>query len=253
MASAQPSAASTPATSAPAPSNSIARIFGVLFSPKETFESIVQRPTWLAPLLTLCVLLIAMISVYSHRAGWLGYMEKQDAKSARFQQLSKEQQRQTLSVQMKVAPYVAPVQVAVVPFIGALIVGAVLMAAFNIIVGTQIKFSTAFGIVSYAYVPAIIGTLLAILVLCLKDPAQINLQNPVATNAAAFLPGDAPAWKIGLFGAIDIFSFWQILLLAIGFSTAAPRKISFGKALGMIFALWLVWVILRVGAAAAFS
>jgi len=253
MASAQPSAASTPATSAPAPSNSIARIFGVIFSPKETFESIVQRPTWLAPLLTLCIILIATVAIYGHRVGWLGMMEKQDAKVSRIQQMSKAQQQQVLAAQVKYAPVAAYVEVALIPFVGALVVASVLMAAFNIIVGTQIKFSTAFGVVSYAYVPGIISSLLGIVVLFLKDPAAIDLQNLVASNAGALVPSDAPAWRTSLFTAIDIFSFWEMLLMAIGFSVAAPRKISFGKALGMIFVLWLVWVVLRVGLAAAFA
>jgi hypothetical protein len=253
MASAQPSTASTPATSVPAPSNSIARMFGVIFSPKETFQSIVQRPTWLAPLLTIAVLLIATVAIYGHRVGWLSMMEKQDAKVSRIQQMPAAQRQQVLAAQVKYAPTFAYVEVVLIPFVGALVVASVLMAAFNIIVGTQIKFSTSFGVVSYAYVPGIILSLLGIIVLFLKDPATIDLQNLVASNAGAILPSDAPAWRTSLFAAIDIFSFWEMLLMAIGFSVTAPKKISFGKALGMIFALWLVWVALRVGLAAAFS
>jgi hypothetical protein len=32
-----------------------------------------------------------------------------------------------------------------------------------------------------------------------------------------------------------------------------PRKLSFGKAFGAIFGIWLIYVLVRVGIAAAFS
>ncbi len=54
MASAEtPSPATSPPTSDWGSDSSFGRIFGVLFSPKPTFESIVRRPTWILPLILL--------------------------------------------------------------------------------------------------------------------------------------------------------------------------------------------------------
>jgi hypothetical protein len=47
--------------------------------------------------------------------------------------------------------------------------------------------------------------------------------------------------------------FWEMILLAIGYSAAAPKKISFGGALAWILGLWVLVVFIRVGFAAAFS
>jgi hypothetical protein len=58
---------------------------------------------------------------------------------------------------------------------------------------------------------------------------------------------------VTLFTAFDLFAFWNIILMAFGFSAADPKKISFGKALGTVVAVWLLWVLLKVGLAAAFS
>src|SRR5258707_5364002 len=59
---------------APAPaepeSGSLARIFGVLFSPDTTFASIARRPTWLAPLLVMIVLSIVSGVILSSRIDW---------------------------------------------------------------------------------------------------------------------------------------------------------------------------------------
>ena len=41
--------------------------------------------------------------------------------------------------------------------------------------------------------------------------------------------------------------------MAIGFSAADPKKISFGKALGTIVGVWLIYVVIKVGLTAAFS
>ena len=43
--------ATLPSAEVPERGNSFARIFGVLFSPKATFQSIVRRPTWLVPIM----------------------------------------------------------------------------------------------------------------------------------------------------------------------------------------------------------
>jgi lipopolysaccharide export LptBFGC system permease protein LptF len=42
-------------------------------------------------------------------------------------------------------------------------------------------------------------------------------------------------------------------LMAMGFSAINPKKISIGKGFGLVLAVWLFWVIVKVGLAAAFS
>src|SRR5258706_437005 len=59
-----------PAPAAAPKPNSFARIFGVLFSPDETFRSIAQRPTWAAPLIVLVILSICSGFVLSSRVDW---------------------------------------------------------------------------------------------------------------------------------------------------------------------------------------
>ena len=38
----------------------VARIFGVLFSPRKTFEDIVRKPSWMAPLIVELVLVLVV-------------------------------------------------------------------------------------------------------------------------------------------------------------------------------------------------
>lgn len=245
---------STPPAQAPeASSNSISRVFGVLFSPKATFESIVKRPTWLLPIILLCVLSVAVVGIFDKRGGWPAYFQHQDEASSRFQQLTQQQQQQTLAAQVKYGPKAVYAEVLIVIPLAIVIVASILLAAFNLLHGTQINFKTAFSIVSYAWVPGIISGILGVVILLLKDPATVDLQNIVAANASVLIPSDAARWKVMLLSSVDIFTFWEMFLMAVGFGAAAPRKLSTGKAFASIFVIWLIWVAVKVGATAAFS
>ena len=95
--------------------------------------------------------------------------------------------------------------------------------------------------------PQVFGILLAIVVLFLKDPAEFDLRNSVASNLAVFLdPDTTPAWLLGLAGSLDLFVFWPLLLLATGFSVAA-RKLSWSKSFTWVVATWAVWVAVKCG------
>ncbi|MDE3108821.1 MAG: YIP1 family protein [Acidobacteriota bacterium] len=247
---------STSVSPAPAPeseSNSISRVFGVLFNPKATFQSIVRRPTWWLPIVLLVVLAMVVVGIFDKRGGWPAYLQKQMASNSRFQQLSPQQQQRQMAVALKYTPPFVYGEVAIAIPVVIVVIAAILLAMFNLLHGTQIKFKTALSIASYAWVPGIISSLLGIVIISLKDPATVDLQNIVVANASAFIASDAARWKVMLLSSIDIFTFWEMFLLAIGFGVAAPRKLTTGKAFVSIFVVWLIWVVVKVGATAAFS
>jgi Yip1 domain len=245
--------ATLPSTEMPERANSVGRIFGVLFSPKATFQSIVRQPTWIVPVLLSCILFLGTVGLFGHRGGWPSYFGKQVANNSRFQELPKDQQQRTLALQLKYGVPVAWAEGVFVPFVGALLMAAILLGLFKGLAGAQFGFKTSLAIVSYAWVPNLISGLLGIFVIAVKDPTTIDLQNIVASNASVFISSDSAKWLIALLGSVDIFSFWVMLLLAMGYSAAAPKKLSTGKAFAWIFSAWLIWVLVKVGAVAAFT
>jgi Yip1 domain len=246
---------STPvvAVEAPESSNSFSRMFGVLFSPQKTFESIARRPTWLAPVIVGCLVSIGVVSLFGNRVGWRGFFEKQMAGSSAFQQLPVDQQQQRLNATLKYGPKAVYVQVVIAPFLFALVVAAVFLGLFNGLAGTRLNFKTSLGIVSYGGMPNVIGGLLGVVVLLLKDPATIDLQNLVASNAGAFASSHSSKGMVALLTTLDLFSFWAMILMAIGYSAAAPKKLSFARAFAWVFSMWAIYVLVRVGLTAAFS
>jgi hypothetical protein len=249
----------TPSTSpaAAGSDSSFGRIFGVLFSPKSTFESIVRRPTWILPLILVVCVSFTVIFIFGQRVGWRSFMIRQDQQSARAQKqmesMTAEQREKMIDTQTKLARMITYPAVVLGTFIYAVIIAAVLMLAFNLIHGTKMRFVPSLGIVSYSWVPGIIGGLLAIVILFMKDPSTVDLEHLVASNGGAFLGDDSPQWMVTLLTAFDLFIFWNMILMAFGFSAADPKKISFGKALGTVVGVWLIYVIVKVGLVAAFS
>ncbi len=246
-------ATGAPLPDAPAEVSSIGRIFGALFNPKPTFESIVRRPTWVLPIILGCVVFIGVVAAFSYRVGWQGFMEKQFANNSRVQSMTPEAQQALIEKQVKIAPIFGYVEGVIIPFTSALAVAGVLLGAFTVMGTTKTDFKTSLGIVAYAGTPWLIHGLLSIVIIFLKDPSTVDLQNVLTSNPAAFLSSDAPKWLAALLGSIDIFSFWNIALLGIGFSATNPKKLSFGSAFGTVLAIWSFFVVLKIAVIAAFS
>lgn len=244
------------ATPTPAPAttdNSFSRIFGVLFAPKPTFESIVRRRTWVVPVILGCIFFVAVVAVFTQRGGWPSFFEKQNATNSRMQKMSAEDRERTMNAQEKFAPTFGYIEGVIIPPIAAVVVASVLMLVFNLSGATKVDFKTSLAIVSYAWVPWLIHGILSILILFLKDPSTVDLQNIVASNPGAFLSDDAAKWLTALLGSIDIFAIWTLILLAIGYSATNPKKLSMGKAFVLVVIPWFLFIAIKVGITAAFS
>jgi Yip1 domain len=242
-----------PSTSPVGADNSFSRVLGALFSPKSTFESIVRRPTWIVPVVLGCVFFIAVVAIFTQRGGWPSFFEKQAASSSRMQRLSAEDREGVIAKQVQIAPIFGYFEGVVLPFMAALIVAAVMMLVFNLSGATKVSFKLSLGIVAYAWVPWLVHGTLALLILFLKDPALLDLQNPVASNPGAVLSDETSKWLVTLLSSIDIFAIWTMVLLAIGFRATNPQKLSFGKAFVLVCIPWMLFVAVKVGVVAAFS
>jgi len=249
--------ATAPSQQAPAPVSSFGRIFGVFFNPKPTFESIAQRPTWVLPILIVMAISLATVALIGQRVGWQSVIEKQIASSPRAQrqmeQMPADQREKMINTQVKFAAVVSYISVFVGTVLGMVIVAALFLAVFNLVSGTKVGFSTSLGIVAHSWMPFVLAGLLGVLILFIKDPSTVDVQNLVASNPGALLSEGSPRWLVSLLTSLDLFTFWVLILQAVGYSATNPKKISFGKALASVLAVWAVYVLIKVGFAAAFS
>jgi Yip1-like protein len=242
-----------PAPEAQATVSSFGRIMGIFFSPKATFEDIVRKPSWVLPVLLSTIFSIAVSFSINQRMNWREFMSQQIEKSPRAAQLSAEQKQQQIEGGAKFTPAFTYAIGVCGPILATLIIGLVMWGAYSLIGGISTSFSTAFGITAHAFLTGLVSSPLFILILYLKPFGTADLENPVAANLAAFLPDDAAKWLVALCKSFDIFVFWTLILLAIGFAAVNPKKLKGAKPFTIAFSVWGVYVLCRVGWAFIFS
>jgi hypothetical protein len=229
------------------------RIIGVFFSPKATFEDVVRKPSWVLPVVLLTLLSIGVSLAINQRVNWREFMAQQIEKSPQSANMSAEQKEQRIEGGAKFTPIVTWVIGACGPILFTLVVALFMWGAYNLLGGANTNFATSFAITTHAALTGLVSSLLFILILYLKPPGTVDMENPIATNLAVLLPDDSAKWMIALLKSIDIFTFWTLILLAIGFATTNPKKLKGGKAFTIAFSVWAVYVVLRVGSAWIFS
>jgi hypothetical protein len=246
-----------PAPEPQAPLGPVARLIGVLFSPKTTFSDIAQRPGWVAPLVILLLISIGLSVTLAQRVDWVEVSKQQIAKSkfasSHIDQL-KEDEKETAyeqaAARTKVIRYVRG-------FIGwpllLLISSAVYLGAFKLLGGARTNFATAFAITTFANLPVGLRELIAIPVTLLKDSAAIDPENFLVSNPAAILGSDLPTWQMMPLAFLDVFGLWALLLVAVGFSASDPKKLPLGKSMGIVFGVSLAFVLFFTMLAWVFS
>jgi hypothetical protein len=237
----------------PAPEKgSFGRLLGAIVSPRPTFDSIARKPGWLLPFLLLLLINIAVVFSFSHRVGWRGLIEKQLASNSQFQQLAPAVQQQRIARAVKLGPMIGYLGGTVGNAVVLLLVAGIFLVAFNVVFGSGIKFRQAFGITTHAFLPGVLKGLLALVIVWVRPPEGIDLQHLVMSNVGAFLPAGQPVWLQTLGNSLDVFVFWIIALLAMGFAAASSsRKVKFGSALAVVVVIWLVFLLGMVGILAA--
>ncbi len=251
-----------PSTMPPAPSEqqrigAVGRMIGVFFSPKETFQDIVRHPSWIVPVILYALITLAVTYSFTQQVGWKRFLQQQIERNPRaaqqMEQIPPERRAEVLEQQAAVSKWIG---YAIGPFSYAviiLVVGGVMLLAMNVLGGADLRFKTALGITAHAYMPWALAGLGGLAVIYLKDPSDVDIQDLLASHAGAFLPEDASPVLLALAKSLDVFTFWVLFLLAMGFAVAAPKKLTTGKAFGIALVPWVAYVLIKMGFAAVFS
>ncbi len=221
----------------------VSRITGVFFEPSRAFADIAARPRWIPPLLLILIVSMSLMIVYTQRGGWRVMIEQQMANSSRTSQMTPEQREQGIEMGVKwasMAVYIAPILIPV----SFLIVAGVLMGITALILSAPVRFSQVFAIVSYANLVGAIKGALVLVVLLMKNIGDFDLNNPVMFDPGYFMdPKESSKFLYSLATSLDLFSFWTMLLIAIGLKAAAGKKLSLGGAFFAVFLPWAVYVL----------
>jgi hypothetical protein len=230
----------------------LANLFDLYFAPKDAFTSILKKPRFLVPM----VLVIALAVTFS--VVWVKHMDAREfgklqmQEAGQWEKLSPEQRDQALSFQAKIMPIVVPVMSLVGPVVMILVTAAVLLLIFREAMASTVGFKESVSITSFSFLAvSLISTPLLLLTMFLKEEWNVDPNQLMATNLAALLDKAETAKPLyALAGSMDLFSFFTIFLLSVGFGVASKR--STGTAMWGVLVPWAVIVALKVGWAAIF-
>jgi hypothetical protein len=227
------------------------RLAGIFWEPKPVFQSLVARPRFWAPLILLSLLSVLYMVAFSRVVGWESMMRRQLESNPRIEQLTPQQKDQALQQAVKFGVPMGYAGAVLGSIVMSLVIAAVMLGCFNLLGGGGLKYRQAFSITIYSLLPSALATILAMVVMFLKDPADFDLQSPLPLNLGAFLnPQTTAKWLHALATSFDLFGFWVMLLMALGFSVAVKRM-TYGKALMLVLLPWALMVLLRCGWVAA--
>jgi Yip1 domain len=245
----------TPETSTPEvqPLSEPSRIANVYLDPKKAFADIAARPRWIVPIVLMALAALIFIYCFSTHVGWETYFRKIAETNTRMQQMPPEQRETALQMQIKFGPIFGYIFGVLAVPVSALVVAGVMLLIIKMM-GGSLRYKQMFAISVYSMLPALIFTALAIIVMYLKAPEDFNLQNPLFFNIGAAMepPPNSGKFIYSLATSIDLFTFWQMALMAVGISVAI-RKWSFSKALTAVVTPWIIWVLAKSAWAAMFG
>ena len=233
---------------APAPEvGAVARIPGALFSPTKTFESIARSPTWLAPLILWTIFSIAVTAVILPRVDYEKIVRA--SFEQRGQTVPEDRLQSIVESQKRLAPKIYGAIAVVTPAIIALLVTLVYWGAFKAF-GWDATFAQSFGVTTHAFLPGILASVLLLPLVLRQETVDPRNLGDVLRSNLGFLVDSSSKVLHSLLQSIDVFSFWSLALLVIGFSAAA--RVSRKAAAGVIVTIWFLFVVGKAGLSALF-
>lgn len=237
------------------------RLTGCIISPGETFEDVNRKPTWLAPLLIIIVVSLASFALlqWKVKPDWNQVIRKQITARAQSsgQTLTEEQIQQQVKISAKFAQFTPLIIAVFTPVVYLALAGIFALAL--LLFQAQTTFRKIFSVTIWSScATGILGAIVVVLSLFLnREPETIDITKPETisvTNLGALMPSDMSAPLTALAASFDVFTIWFLILLAIGFSAiSAKRSLKTGSSATVVFGLWALWVIAKVGWAAVFG
>ncbi len=212
------------------------RIVGIFTSPRETFVSIEQKPTWIVPFLIGLVFLVVFqfLTLEIQAGDRVAMMEAQDRPAEQIDAVRSQMDSPLKYIGLVVGPIAMLV-------VWAILAGIILFTG-NTIMGGQGNFKKLFSMVGWSSLVGILGGILHLLLILPKGTSH-----GVTTSLAILLPtpplGETP-FLYRLLTKFDVFTIWNLVLWIIGISVI--YRFTMKKSATLVLSLWALWIIASV-------
>jgi hypothetical protein len=210
----------------------IATIVNTFLEPGKTFQSLRQKPYFIAGTLILCLLTFVFSISFASKIGEEGYKRffiQQNEKNPQYLALEPEKKQEILDSQVRTTRtinYLSPIIV-----IFYLSIGGLIAWVASKLMGGDMSYLQSFCLWLYSSLPpSIIFTLANLIVLYFKPQSDISLidqQKGLVTANLSFLIGKDSPVLATLIGSFDLFVLWGWILFAIGLQRMAKLSSTF--------------------------
>jgi hypothetical protein len=235
-------AASMPQTSSEAPSPGLlARIGGILFSPRETYAAVVARPKWLGVMLvTLPIAAACYYVILSSPDMQDAIIDGQLRAMASRGATVPDQAITQMETGIAYLPIIYAVAIPIIGPIFSAICAGVLLLVFSTLMGGTGTFRQVFAVVAHSgVVSTLAGIFSAALVAIGAKPMGMS---PPGANLGVFVPMlEEGTFLVTFLSSVDLIFVWWLVSLSIGLAVLYKRRTG-----GIATALIAVYVTLML-------
>jgi len=222
-------------------------LIDLYFAPSAAFTRIVRKPAFLVPGILLMVLSLAFFAFWVQKVDAHAFMTTQIEEGPWADRIPPERKAEIIEQQAEGFAKWGWINVAVFTPLMLLVTGGLLFVVFRFFYASDATFKQALAIVAWTFLAAgLVTQPLTLAVMALKGDWNINPHDALQANLGLLLDPDTAAKPLLSFlSSLDLFSFWMMFLLAIGFGIASRK--SMGSALWGVAIPWAIFVLGKVG------
>jgi Yip1 domain len=198
----------------------LARLLGVLFSPRATYADVSARPRWFGAFLAVYLVTTTVATGFmSTEIGRNAVVDQQVSQSEAYGRRMNQQQIDRIEQMSHYYAYFTPVIQLVSLGVGSLLIAGIAFAVFNAVMGGDASFKQVYAVVVHS------GVVLAVLSPFTTALAYARETMTTATNLAVFFPFlDDTSFVARLLGSIDLVFIWWFISVAIGLGVLYRRR-----------------------------
>jgi hypothetical protein len=242
-------APSAPAPALPEPGSLVARLVGVIFSPRATFAKLVPKAPWLGALAVVTLLTAGgQYAFLSTEVGQEAMVDQQvhQAELRNGGNITQQQIDMFESLKTK-NRYIVGVSILIVGPIMTFVFAGIYFGVFNALLGGDASYKQVLAIVTHSGAVNIVQTLFVLPLNYVRESASS------ATTLGVFVQSfmDESSFVARVLGMIDLFIVWNLVVSAIGLGVLYRRKT--GPIFWSLMGVYVVIVLAIAGVMRAFG
>jgi Yip1 domain len=196
----------------------MSHLINIFLEPGKVFAELKEKPTFMVPLILLTVVTVAMSVLYFMKVDSAWFIDHTLMASGKEMSAAEIAQAKSFMPGTKTMGIIAAVTTPIGIAVFTLLVALYYFVAGKV-TGTALGFKHGMSLASWASMPALLGTVVALVGVLMMSP-QTSMESLMLTNLDPLLiqlPVDSP-WK-KLASSFSLLNFWSIFLAALGWKT----------------------------------